>query len=197
MFTGLFISVTLFSLILLAVGLHYALKKKGEESELKEMQHNSGVFSIVRVSPRKAVLQLKPTGSEVYRWLEENRPDLPEPLRREKADEWDRLTEEAIALVEKADRDGRNTFRYQTEPKEEPLLPFITADGYITRETIFEHPELLPPFFIGCRTRLMLKEADSALQGGNTAKCGWKPMLPSPDGTYPIPDWRAVPPRLD
>lgn len=192
----IFIAVALLSLVLVAVGLHYSLKKKGEEEELKAMQHNSGFYSIVRVSPRETVLRLKPTADDVEKWLQSSYPHCTAEQRIAWGREWEDAVEASIALIEKGDREGRNTFRYEVPPEEHPLLPFIVADGYITRETIYEHPELLPPFFVGCKTRLMLKEADSTLRGESAAKSGWKPMLPSPDGKYPIPDWRFIPEHL-
>ena len=76
------------------------------------------------------------------------------------------------------------------------LLPSLGQDVDVTRETIFNHPELLPPFFVGCRARLIFKEADSALLGEG-AKSDWQPLLPSADGKYDLPDWRTLPPNLD
>ena len=193
--TLLIVSISLLALVLIAIGLYYSLQKRSDEQEKKPQQLNSGIYSIVRISPREALAQIKPNMENVERWLDENYPMLPPAERGRLSCEWGEILEHSIAVIEKGDREGRDTYRYDIPESERELLPFIAPDAYITRETIYNHPELLPPFFVGCQTKLRLKEADSE-QFGSQSKKGWKPMLPSSDGTYPIPDWRFLPTHL-
>ncbi len=194
--TIVIVSIALVALLLVAIGLYYSLQKQAEEREKKAIQLNSGIYSIVRVSPREALLKIKASEEEVEEWLEANRPMLPPEEIGRLVALWNEAIEHSIAMVEKGDLEQRDTFRYEVPSEEKGLLPFADPDGYITRETIYHHPELLPPFFIGSKTRLELKVADSTLLGSQ-AKSGWKPILPSSDGTYPIPDWKQLPPHLD
>lgn len=188
--------VVVLALVLVGVGLYYALQKKQTEDEPKPQQFNSGAFSIVRVSPEAALRAARPTAQEVADFLAKNHPEIGEKRRAGLAELWEASILESVAAVDKGDRDGRNTYRYEIPERERPLLPELTPDTYITRETVFQHPELLPPFFVGSRTRLVFKEADSALLGDG-AKSGWKPLLPTPDGKYSLPDWRTPPQDLD
>ncbi|MBP5188534.1 MAG: hypothetical protein J6Z50_05325 [Fibrobacterales bacterium] len=190
------IVVAALSLALVGVGLYYGLQKKQTEEEPKPQQLNSGAFSIVRVSPEEALRKIKPTADEVAAWLAQSRPEIGEKKRESLAALWEESIRASVEAVDRGDRDGRNTYRYEIPERERPLLPELTPDTYITRETVFQHPELLPPFFVGSRTRLVFKEADSALLGDG-AKSGWKPLLPTPDGKYSLPDWRTLPQDLD
>ena len=188
--------VVVLALVLVGVGLYYALQKKQTEDEPKPQQFNSGAFSIVRVSPEAALRAARPTAQEVADFLAKNHPEIGEKRRAGLAELWEASILESVAAVDKGDRDGRNTYRYDVPEDQRVILPSLGPDVYITRETIFNHPELLPPFFVGCRARLIFKEADSALLGEG-AKSDWQPLLPSADGKYDLPDWRTLPPNLD
>lgn len=193
--TLIIVSVSLLALALIAVGLYYSLQKRRAELEKQPVQLNSGIYSIVRVSPRKAIEEIKPTVEQVEQWLEQEEGMLPPEERGRLLALWSETLERSIAVVEKGDELLRDTYQYKIPESERQLLHFIPIDAYITRETIHNHPELLPPFFVGSKTELQLKEADSE-HAGSQAHAGWKPLLPSSDGTYPIPDWRQLPPHL-
>jgi hypothetical protein len=190
------VAVILLGLLLLGVGLFFALQQRteGDEPPLPR-QFNSGVFSVVRTSPRESLLSRKPNEATLRDWLSQQVPPLNPERIQALLDQWHDVLEASIAAVERGDRDGRDTYRFDVPESERPLVPALEPDTYITREAIYNNPELLPPYYPGCAVRLIRKEADSEMLG-TPSRAGWKPLMPQ-NGKYPLPDWRTLPNQLD
>jgi hypothetical protein len=178
----LVIAIIVATLILGLLSAYVALEKSN--ATRKNLVDNSGVFSLVRESPRKYFEHNKPTEADLTQFLDSK------SLDQEKKDllfaQWSASCEHSIRSIERADRFGVETFGLELGGLAKELMPHITAATYLTREMIFNHAELLPPYFLGDTSKIVHKDA---MAGEN--KNIWEPLLPV-KGSYQIPEWRNI-----
>jgi hypothetical protein len=178
--------IIFFSLILVGIGAYVVLEKKAEDENSEPPIDRSGIYSVIRKSPREDLAQIKPANEALEQFIRSASPLKTDHQIQEILDLWHESIESSIQKVEEGDRDGVQTYRFKIGPLDQKFCTFITEDTYITREQIYNHPELLPPFYPGCRVELVSKEA-----WDDQDKSGWKPLLPV-NGNYEIPDWRQI-----
>lgn len=181
----LFIVLAIIVLVLLA---SYIIVDSEREKSLKKIKtiETSGVYSLIRESPAKKIRHVKPTREEINSWLAETFPDMESSQRRAYIDEYFDLEDRNIRVVTVADKNSVETFGYQLSPKAAELCKLIKPETYITREMIHNHPELIPPFFVGDTSRIHAKES-----WAGEHKTKWEPLLPK-GGSYGVPDWRHL-----
>jgi hypothetical protein len=177
------ILIILSCLIFFGIGLYIVLQKKPDEAELPPSIFQSGVYSLLRKSPAESLRAIKPSAEDIKNWLIENDHSN---IAEVQSELWEKMLQKSISIVEKGDIEGTQTYRFHLEDVDVNMCGFLSKDSYITREMIYNHPELLPPFTIGSNASLMSKEA-----WDNQSKSGWTPILPV-DGKYDIPDWRQI-----
>lgn len=178
---GLLVSTALFRVI-----------RKGKDGDRPQDDNSpiyaSGVYSLIRKSPRKELQEKEPP-------MEEVRAVLGSPQASQTAngsaqqylDEWRRVANISISNIEKGDREGIQTYRYQVPAKCARTCAMFSGDAYVTREQLHNHVQLIPPFHLGCGVELVTKEAWTAGAEG----AAWSPILPV-NGKYQTPDWRIV-----
>ena len=176
--------ISLSSLLLFGVGVHIVLQKNQAENRAKAVIKDSGKYSLIRESPIEEIYQVKPNIDEVRSHLESH-TELNDSQIQVITDQWIQSIQSSIAMVEAGDAKGYNTYSFDFQDKDLKVCTFLDKDSYITREQIYHHPELLPPFFIGCTTKLTSREA-----WDNQNKSAWVPVLPL-DGQFQVPDWRS------
>jgi hypothetical protein len=148
----------------------------------------SGVYSLIRKSPRKELQEREPPMEQVSAVLAS--PGAAEAANgsaQQYLDEWRRVANISISNIEKGDREGIQTYRYQVPSKCRQTCAMFSGDAYVTREQLHNHVQLIPPFHLGCGVELVTKEAWSAGAEG----AAWSPILPV-NGKYQTPDWRIV-----
>lgn len=180
-----FIVLVVIVLVLLA---SYIIVDSEREKSLKKVRtiETSGVYSLIRESPAKRIRHVKPTREEVNTWLSESFPNMDSQERRSLVDEYFDIEERNIRVITVADKNSVETFGYQLSPKAAELCKLIKPETYITREMIHNHPELIPPFFVGDQSRIVAKES-----WVGELKTKWEPLLPK-GGNYGVPDWRYL-----
>lgn len=143
-------------LLLLAfnIGLKKANEGKGEEQE--PVIHHSGIYSIVRKSPRENVHEHKPGEEEIRKYLEGlNENSSIQTLSQGDKDalitEWKKSLEYNIAEIEAGDREGVEFYRYTLCDKDAICDEVHLENKFVSREQIFRYPMLIPPFHLGCR----------------------------------------------
>jgi hypothetical protein len=147
----------------------------------------SGVYSLIRKSPRKELQEREPPSEEVQSVLSSAQAAAANGSAEQYLDEWRRQANISINNIEKGDREGIQTYRYQVPAKCHRTCAMFGGDAYVTREQLHNHVQLIPPFHLGCGVQLVTKEAWSA---GNE-NAAWTPILPV-NGKYLTPDWRIV-----
>lgn len=148
----------------------------------------SGVYSLIRKSPRKELQEREPPLEEVQAVLgSPQAQQVANGAAQQYLDEWRRVANISINNIEKGDREGIQTYRYQVPSKCQKTCAMFHGDAYVTREQLHNHVQLIPPFHLGCGVELVTKEAWSAGVEG----AAWSPILPV-NGKYQTPDWRVV-----
>jgi hypothetical protein len=148
----------------------------------------SGVYSLIRKSPRKELQEREPPMEQVTAVLASPQASsVANGSAQQYLDEWRRVANISISNIEKGDREGIQTYRYQVPSKCQHTCAMFSGDAYVTREQLHNHVQLIPPFHLGCGVELVTKEAWSAGAEG----AAWSPILPV-NGKYQTPDWRIV-----
>lgn len=148
----------------------------------------SGVYSLIRKSPRKELQEREPPLEEVQAVLgSPQAAATANGAAQQYLDEWRRVANISITNIEKGDREGIQTYRYQVPSKCQKTCAMFHGDAYVTREQLHNHVQLIPPFHLGCGVELVTKEAWSTGVEG----AAWSPILPV-NGRYQTPDWRIV-----
>ncbi|MBF0432334.1 MAG: hypothetical protein HQK83_13700 [Fibrobacteria bacterium] len=174
--------------VLTATAAYFALQKKDDDSENFPTIHQSGVFSIIRKSPREALEKKQLT-------LEQIKEALAATLSKQEVEDqaesyyklWTEILEESISIIEDGDTKGLQTYMYNVPERDTDTCKLFSGNTYVTREQLQNFPNIIPPFHLGCNVRLISKEAWNTNLDGT----GWKPLLPE-NGKYPTPEWRTI-----
>jgi hypothetical protein len=184
-----------FFLIFVLIAVRIGIKvQKPEEPAEQPMIHASGIYSIVRRSPRHGVAEVKPTAEKVRQYLASANEDiqgsaLTENEKAALAKQWSESLEKNIREVEAGDHQGIE-FYYYDFPDSDPICKGLIDKGhYVTREEIFKFPLTIPPFHIGCRC--MLKAHHGAENLRETTELGMRPLFRDVN-LPPLPDWKRV-----
>jgi hypothetical protein len=181
--TGLIIMLLL---TLVAIGTTIIMQKKMEEVPTASI-HHSGVYSLIRKSPREEVIRTKPSAREVLEHLQTHHAEkFSADEMQNLAEKWEKSLEKSIIAIEIGDSTGVQTYRFRLSPSDLKVCTFLSRETYITREQIYNHPELLPPYYIGCDAEITNRAA-----WDESESVSWKPLLPV-NGAYALPDWRSL-----
>ena len=158
-----------------------AAKNAGDSTTI----YTSGVFSLIRKSPRAAAVARTPEIEAVRSALTAagGAPASAETYR----EHWVKAAELCIHNVEQGDTEGIQTYRYEIPEKCRATCGKFGGDAYVTRDQLHHQVQLIPPFHLGCDCVI---RARGAWEGGPG---GWSPILPV-NGQYDAPDWRTVVP---
>lgn len=182
--------------IIVLIALRLSLdKKEADESGKGRVIHGSGVYSVLRKSPREALAALRPTGDEIKAYLagvaaDVNGAPLADSDRVALLRHWRAQTEMNLRAVETGDME-KVAFYYYDYLKDCPVCAaFIAKGNFVSREEIYKYPQIVPPFHLGCACVLAAHHgSDKAIR--ETAISG---MVAFFDGESPppLPDWKSV-----
>jgi hypothetical protein len=178
--------ISVMALVLFGAGVYIVLQKRRDDGQPTSTIKESGAYSIIRNSPAESVRQTKASPAAVLSFLDSAHPDISLEERMRLTQQWESSIQASILTIEDGDQQGFSTYSFDLSDKDLQVCSFLHKDSYITREMIFNHSELLPPFYIGCTARLISREA-----WNNQDKSGWIPVLPV-EGAYQVPDWRHI-----
>jgi len=185
-------------LLLLSIILAIRIGVSKEKTEMEEPQqviHASGIYSVVKRSPREKILSLRPSRDTVRTFLEErNHQDTGDHLDDNEisglVDQFFKNIERNVVEVENGDREGCDFYLYHfTEP--DPICkPYIQEGRIVTREDIFTYSCLIPPFHIGCSCTLKRQPANEPIR--ETKSLNLNPLLNDDSEQVPLPDWKEI-----
>ncbi|MGL1902098.1 MAG: hypothetical protein OCC49_08185 [Fibrobacterales bacterium] len=181
---GFIILIIILSIILVGIGSYIVMQKDGDDESSIASLHTSGVFSLIRKSPREDLEKVKPSPKEIVQFLENQ--ELPAEEIETIAQMWQNSLNLSIQTIEEGDQNGIQTYKFEMTDKDLSICTFLNRSSYVTREQVFNNPELLPPYYPGCTCRLISKEAWE-----DQDKSDWQPLLPQ-DGQYGIPEWNQL-----
>jgi hypothetical protein len=195
------------SLVLLAVMVLIAVRlislkrpTEGEDTSINgttgPLIHASGIYSIVRKSPREGLQAMRPPEAELRKYLASINEDINKlslnGLEKQKiVAQWQKSMEENIRVVERGDCEDV-AFYYLDFPREKPCRvceSYIKRGQFVTREQIFSTPSTIPPFHLGCTTKIVPYHGKEDLR--DTAIIGMAPLFKG--HTPPLfPDWEKT-----
>lgn len=155
--------------------------------------HESGIYSIVRKTPRDALIKMKPSEEEIRKYLaalNENINTLTSNEIEEIVKSWNVSIENSIKAVEIGDNNSVEFYFFDFSPVDCPICSnFIKKGQFVTREQIYKHPELLPPFHLNCSAILHPHHGKEDLR--ETTELGMMPFFKH--GSRPaLPEWKSM-----
>ncbi|MCL2219135.1 MAG: hypothetical protein FWC23_04250 [Chitinispirillia bacterium] len=187
-------------IVLILVSLKFAVGKKeprytDDSGERAPIIHMSGIYSIVRKSPREDLAALRPVEAEIRAYLDRVTADIngvpiEAAARTALIKHWKVQTEANLREIETGDRSGV-VFYYYDFPAPCPVCSgVITKGNFVTREEIFKNPQIIPPLHLGCTCSLTAHQgSESKLR--ETVLVGMLPFLEG--GVEPeLPEWTTV-----
>ena len=182
-------------LILIAV---YIGLNRGEVEQVEEensMIHASGIYSIVRKSPREEAMKARPDLEEIRKYLLSSNVDTGKYQLSERdqdilLEHWDESLKKNIAVIEQGDKEGVEFYYYEFVPEDCPVCKrYFSRGHFVTREEIFHHPRIIPPFHPGCTTSIFPHHGKEDLR--DTTELGMLPLFKE-DVPPPLPEWNAI-----
>ena len=184
--------------ILVLIVLKMSLDPKASDADgtgKSKVIHVSGVYSVLRKSPRNDLAELRPAEEEIKKYLagvseDVNGTPLEASDRTALLRHWKAQTEMNLLGIEAGDKSGV-AFYYYDYLKECPVCgEFIVKGNFVTREEIYKYPQLVPPFHLGCACVLAAHHgSEKTLR--ETAIAGMAPFFEG-DAPPPLPEWKAV-----
>ena len=187
--------ILLIILILIAIKTGLNRGQTTDESTVQPVIHASGIYSIVKRSPRESVLAQKPPREDILQYLSELNVDSEgAPLSQKKKDllirQWETDIETSIATIEKGDLEGIEFYYYEFMPEDCPVCRNHVSRGkFVTREEIFRYPEIIPPLHLGCTCKLLAHHGKEKLR--ETTELGMLPLFRN-QKPPPLPDWKTI-----
>jgi hypothetical protein len=190
------IVIVVIFLVLALFALRVAITKpnNAEDDIHNPLIHASGIYSILRESPREAVLKAKPNAAEIRKYLS----TLNESINALNAgtvesilSNWNRSLENSIKAVEDGDKKSVEFYYFDFNPVDCPICrKYLKKGQFVTREEIFKYPNLLPPFHLECTATLLPHHGKEDLR--ETTELGMMPFFKQ--GRCPeLPDWKSIP----
>jgi len=194
--TIIVIAAVLLLIFLVTLKLGFGKKEARDASEADErlpIIHMSGIYSIVRKSPREDLAGVRPSEAQIRSYLDGITEDIEgRPLKYDDRNAlvklWKAQTEASLQEIEDGDRNSV-AFYYYDYPEPCPVCAeFITRGNFVTREEIYKKPYIIPPFHLGCTCVLTAhKGGDSTLR--DTVLVGMTPFLEGSGAEPSLPDW--------
>jgi hypothetical protein len=190
------ISLTVFVLfVLIAIRIGFN-RNQAQEQIQTPIIHGSGIYSVIRKSPREDISECKPTLEEFRKYLCNLNENINNSVHLSDeditflVDHWNKALNASIDVIEQGDFKGIEFYYFNFEPHECPeCAQFIKKGQFVTREEIFQHPQIIPPFHIGCTTMLVAYEGKENLR--DTTEFGMTPLFKN--GELPLlPNWKTV-----
>ena len=178
-------------LIAVRIGIN---KEKIEEDILKPVIHASGIYSIIRKSPRESICDYKPSQEEILKYFSNKNVNninlsLSEADKSTLIKRWNSQMESNISEIEKGDEKGVEFYYYQYLWNDPICGKYIQKGRFVTREEIFQHPNIIPPFHLGCGCKLKQYQGKEKLH--DTTEIGMLPLFR--EGVPPpLPDWKEI-----
>ncbi len=176
-----FTFLLLVSLVAAAIYMVLQKREKMLKNETAPTIHTSGMYSLVRQSPRSALEERAPSLEKISGVIDDK------SKAQSYLNLWREHMEDSIQVIENGDADGLQTFCYEIPEQEKNVCVGISDNSYVTREQLQNYPQLIPPFYLGSRIKLIPKFAWNTNLDGT----GWAPMLPV-NGKYITPKWSTV-----
>jgi hypothetical protein len=189
------IGIVLFLILLViafAIGIN---REKTEKEEQKPVIHASGIYSVVRKSPREDCLKQKPSEQEIRKYLSGTNVDingkqLSEEDKEKVIADFKINLDKNIAEVEEGDKSGVEFYYYEFIQSDPVCAKYISKGQYVTREDLFRFGKLVPPFHLGCTCMIKRHRGGDKLK--DTTELGLRPLLNEKTPVPMLPNWHTI-----
>jgi hypothetical protein len=180
------------SLIAIRIGIS---KEKTEKEEPQQVLHQSGIYSVVKKSPREDLVRLRPKEDTLRQYLKginENSIGLAltQADKERLAAQFFSAMDYNISEIESGDTQGCEFYYYLFDGDDVICKPFVKPGDYVTREDLFRFPQLIPPFHLGCSCKLKAQHGDEKMR--DTSALSLKPLLAEDESVPNLPDWQVI-----
>lgn len=191
-------AVLLIILVLIAIrfGLNREHLSEDADTPLHKQQLNaSGIYSIVRSTPRANIARAKPSAHEIRQYLDGINEDSNGHLlsgddKNILITRWEQGIDENIRRIEDGDGKGIEFYYYDFIPHDCPVCQrFFTKGKFVTREEIFLHPAVIPPHHLGCSCQLIPHHGKENLR--ETTELGMLPFFKNQE-LPALPGWKTT-----
>jgi hypothetical protein len=180
-------------LVAMLIAVRIGMKKaRNEDDTQSPMIHGSGIYSIIRRSPRDNIGDFKPSQEEIRKYLNDrnvNMNSISSAQRDQLLSKWNEQMEANIREIENGDTEGTEFYYYDFKWNDPVCAKIIVKGRFVTREQIFEHPKIIPPFHLGCGCRLCKYQGKDKLR--ETTEIGMLPFLRNGE-MVPLPEWKEI-----
>jgi hypothetical protein len=175
-------------LIAVRIGMN---RDKPEEEAPSPMIHGSGIYSIIRRSPRENIGDYKPSQEEIRKYLFDKNVNIGmDGVSKEKlVSAWNEQMEANISEIESGDKEGTEFYYFDFKWNDPVCAKIIQKGRFVTREQIFQQPQFIPPFHLGCGCQLCKYQGKDKLR--ETTEIGMLPLIRS-GATVPLPEWKEI-----
>ncbi|MDR2728005.1 MAG: hypothetical protein LBB56_02650 [Chitinispirillales bacterium] len=155
--------------------------------------HVSGIYSIVRKSPREDLVKLRPSEETIKQYLANQNEDMYNIAlcgseRKALLEHWKEQMDVNLREVENGDETGVAFYYYDFPQVCGACAPFISKGHFVSREEIYNYPQLIPPFHLGCTCILAAHSGKSDLKD---AAAGLRPFFTDED-VPALPEWKST-----
>jgi len=186
-------------LILLLLIIIKAVTSK-EDVQLEEPQekiiHMSGIYSIVRKSPRADLVKLRPSEEKIRQYLAGQNEDiyniaLCDSERSALLKHWKEQMDVNLREVEIGDKTGVAFYYYDFPQACAACAPFLSKGHFVSREEIYNFPQLVPPFHLGCTCILAAYSGKVDQNPNDTVISGMRPFFTNVN-VPALPEWTST-----
>jgi hypothetical protein len=195
--TFLIVLAVLTVLIIITLALALGRKEGGDAEAPRDTPiiHMSGIYSVLRESPRGALAALRPNEDAIRKYLNGVSEDMHGATIRsaERAallKHWKARTEANLREIETGDKNGAAFYYYDFPYLCPACEPFVRKGNFVTREEIYNHPEIIPPFHMGCSCVLTAHQGSDSMMR-ETVTIGMLPFFEG-DAPPPLPEWTTI-----
>jgi hypothetical protein len=196
------VALVLLSLAIILAVLLISSRKSPQKERLGEpieppLIQASGIYSIIRKSPREDLKKIRPAETEIRKYLFSINEDieknsLSDADRQSLADHWHRAMEENIGTIEEGDAVKAPFFYCLDAAGGNPCRvcePYFKQGNIVTRKEIYKNPSVIPPFHLGCTTKIIPFRGKEDSGGPSV-----QDMLPlgEKNSTIALPDWTTT-----
>ena len=191
---GLVLLIVLVIIAVRMISMRHSPDEINQESVRGPAIHASGIYSIIRKSPREDLLRIRPPADEIRKYLASLNEDIhgraiSAPEKQRLADTWRQSMEDNIRSVELGD--AENVEFYYFDIDVDRICPvcasFMNRGQFVSRQEIFKNPSVIPPFHLGCTTRIVPYRGKANLK--ETTALGMAPFFTS-NTPPPLPEWK-------
>lgn len=182
-----------FFLVLVLVAVRMSITKKRDEELVDEPTiHASGIYSIVRKTPRETIRERKPSRDELRQYLGGINEDIEGRVLSDSdknilIEKWLALLETNISQIERGDGENVAFYYFECPDNDSVCGKYVDNGQFVTREEIYQHSEVIPPFHLGCSCRIVAYHGSEDLS--ESTQVGMRPFFHD-ETLPPLPNWQ-------